>query len=181
MTCIARLAPVVYPGDCYGAFLRKFGADHYLRTQPLRFFSHLNIPTPTPAKTPAAVATPTTPTPASRASSEPPSDKEEAGRTAHIIYLDPEQKKMAAAQIIPRKGSGGSDVILLREDWASSLFPAYSKPGITPWPTHIDMYHSNRGAVICYRWGCAAAVSAGPDGGAYCPKHIMTAAAIPLR
>ena len=69
------------------------------------------------------------------------------------------------------------DVQLLNEDWTSPWLPTQYKTAVSLFPTHAHMYHSLRGATMCFRKDCTFSGPTGPDGHRYCPPHSASAIA----
>ena len=84
-----------------------------------------------------------------KAESELPSERDQAGRMAHIIYMNFEHKKLPLSQF-PCNGNGLIGVVLLNEDCVSSP-PSYYKSGVTMRPTRRKMYEPLMGLSTCFR------------------------------
>ena len=128
---------------------------------------------------PTNKATVVRPTPANpkvdnKADSEPASERDETGCMAHIIYVNFERKKISLVQL-PCGGSGSADVVLLNEDWISSLAPAYYITGVTLSSVHIKMYGPLMGSIMCFEKECVSSGTHGPNGRPYCPEHMSAA------
>ena len=106
--------------------------------------------------------------------SEPPSDREDAGCMAHVVYMDLELKKLAVSQT-PCREVNVDDVPIVYEDWVASKLPIYCQNEVSLCAVHASMYHTLRGANMCFRKGCTYLGSMGPDGHHYCTKHIAQA------
>lgn len=93
---------------------------------------------------------------------------------AHMIYMKFEVKTMSLSPI-PCLGPEFSDSPIVGEDWYASRLSEFYKKEITLRPAHAVVYHTLRGATMCFHKDCNLLGCMGPDGHHYCPKHIVLA------
>ena len=91
---------------------------------------------------------------------------------AHMIYMKFEVKTMALPPV-PCLDPEFSDAPIDGEDWEASRLSGFYKHDITLCPSHTMIYHTLRGASICFHKGCNRLGCMGPDGHNYCPSHLV--------